>query len=108
MSWLQTQLLNLIMLAVPVGVLAALAFQFFKRASATIDDLPPWLKNVAVYLIALIVTTVTGVLGINVVCEEGVNCLTKLDKSTLEAIISAAISLGVAKLSHLKLLKKKK
>lgn len=107
MSWLQTQLLNLLLLAVPIGAIAALSFQFLKKASAAVDAFPAWLKNVAVYLIAMIVTTVTTILGVPVVCEEGVNCLSKIDQNTLKMLIEAALALGVAKLSHAKILKKK-
>jgi hypothetical protein len=108
MSWLQNQILQLLLLAVPIGLIASIAFQFLKRASLKVDSLPPWLKNGAVYIIAMIVTTVTTVLGVPIVCEEGANCLSKIDQNTLKMLIEAALSLGVAKLAHLKLLQKKK
>lgn len=108
MNWLQQHLLTLVVAALPIGLFASLAFQWIKRQSAWVDAQNPLIKQGAIVLIATLVTTVSSALGAPVVCEEGINCLTQLDQGTLATLIQAALSLGVAKLTHKSVLQKKK
>lgn len=105
-GWLQSWAIAIVVSIIPIGILASLAFQWIKRQSNWVDNLSPLLKNGAVFIITALVTTVSTVLGVKVVCEEGINCLTQLDEGTLKLLINAALALGVAKLTHRQIKKK--
>lgn len=107
MSWLQNQAIQIVLAALPIGVIIAFAVQWIKKQSDWVDRLSPPIKSGAVFFIGAIITTVSTALGVEVVCEEGVNCLTKLDESTLKMLIEAALIWAVAKLTHKKIKRKK-
>jgi len=106
-GWLQSKAMMIALSIIPIGIIASLAFQWIKKAAIpAVDKLPAWLKNGVIFLIGLIIITVSSALGAPVSCEDGINCLAKLDEKTLKILIEALLTLGVAKLTHLKLKKK--
>lgn len=100
LDFIQQKALTLALMAVPIGLIASLVYQGVKKASDTVDALPAWAHRGAVAVVALAVTAISSALGVTVVCDEGVNCLTKLDQDTVKMLLEAALALVPALLAH--------
>lgn len=105
-EWLQGKALAIIISAIPLGVIVSIAFQWVKKQSDWVDGLSPLLKNGAIFAIAAALTTLGTILGVPIVCEEGINCLTALDENTIRLLLEATIALGAAKFTHVVIRKK--
>lgn len=100
MDWIQGKLIAFALAAIPIGTIAFLVMQQFKRLSYKVDELSPGLKRGAVALIALILTTIGAAAGVPVICEPDVNCLTSLDQSTIEALLKVGLATVTALVIH--------
>jgi hypothetical protein len=75
-----------------VGPLSFALMQSLKRLSAVVDALPPVTKRFAVTAIAIGLTVAGRVAGIEVPCEQDVNCLPALTQDSLKAILAASLA----------------
>lgn len=94
--------------AIPIGIIASLAFQWIKKQRIKVDEMSPALKNGAVALIATILAGVAAFTGVDIQCVAGENCLYALDETTVRAIIEATIAFGAAKVTHVAVKAKKR
>jgi hypothetical protein len=87
-----------------IGPLTFLAMQGIKGLNVTIDALPAVAKRIAVAVIAVGLTLLADVTGVDVACdvEAGVNCLTTLDKDALKGIIAAIVAFALHALKNVK------
>lgn len=99
-DWFFAKALGIVLAAIPVGVIASIAFQWLKRQREAVDDLSPAVKNGAIFVVGAIVAAVAAFSGVDVACQPGENCLALLDQPTIEAIIRAGLSFGAAKVTH--------
>ena len=100
-GWIQSHILSLALSAIPVGAIAFLLVQAIKRATTWIDALSPTLKRGVVFGVSAGVTALGALLGVPIVCETGVNCLTSLDQDTVKLLLQAALGAVGAFLLHL-------
>lgn len=93
---MRNMLLSLL-LPVILGPLTFAAMQALKIASATVDKLPPFAKRLAVAVIAVALTLLSNLTGVQVACdpEAATNCLELLDKDAVRAMLSALIALSL-------------
>lgn len=86
-----------LLVPVIVGPLTFAAMQALKVASATVDKLPPIAKRFAVAVIAVVLTVVGRVTGVDVACdaEASENCLALLGRDEVKAIIGASLAFAL-------------
>ena len=86
-----------LLVPVIVGPLTFAAMQALKVASATVDKLPPIAKRFAVAVIAVVLTVVGRVTGVDVTCdpESAENCLALLERDEVKAIIGASLAFAL-------------
>ena len=77
-----------------VGPLTFVVMQGLKALSVTVDALPPVAKRVAVMVIAIALTALGALSGVDLQCsvDSGVNCLNTLDKDAVKAVVGAALA----------------
>lgn len=77
-----------------IGPLTFVVMQGIKALSKTVDALPLVAKRFAVAGIAIALTVVANLAGVEVACDpNGVeNCLNTLDKEAVKALLGAAIA----------------
>ena len=77
-----------------IGPLTFVVMQGLKALSTTVDALPSVAKRFAVAGIAVVLTIVASLTGVDISCDpNGVeNCLSTLDKDAVKAILAAAIA----------------
>lgn len=77
-----------------VGPLTFVVMQGLKALSVTVDALPPVAKRFAVMVIAIGLTALGTVSGVDFQCnaEAGVNCLADIDKDAVKAVVGAALA----------------
>jgi hypothetical protein len=102
MSWIQQQLMNLIFAAVPIGTIAFIVMAQAKQLSVKVAELPAWVKRSVVGIISVVLTAIFAWAKVPVVCEEGIDCLTKLDADTVTALLDAGLGAIVAMVIHAK------
>lgn len=100
MDWIREHVIAWVLGAIPIGTIAFLVLQQFKRASTWVDDLSPWLKRGAVALIAVVLTTLGAAVNVPIVCEVDTNCLATLSQDKIEAIIKVALASLTALIIH--------
>ena len=89
-----TKLLLSATLPLVVGPITFVLMQGLKALSKTVDALPPIAKRFAVAAIAVGLTVVAHLAGVDVACDpNGVeNCLSTLDTDAVKGIVAAAIA----------------
>lgn len=87
-----------------VGPLTFLAMQGIKATNALIDAQSPLVKRVLVAVIAVGLTNVAALLGVNVQCDPDTttSCLAALDKEAVKAMVAAAVAYAVHFLKNVK------
>lgn len=75
-----------------VGPMSFALMQSLKRLSAMVDALPPVAKRFAVATIAVVLTMAGRFAGVEIPCEQDVNCLPALTQDSLKAIVAAALA----------------
>lgn len=77
-----------------VGPITFVVMQGLKALSKTVDALPPVAKRFAVAAIAVVLTVVAHLAGVDVSCDpNGVeNCLSTLDTDAVKGMVAAAIA----------------
>jgi len=82
-----------------IGPLTFVVMQGLKALSATVDALPGVAKRFAVAGIAIVLTVLASLTGVDISCDpNGVeNCLSTLDKDAVKSVLAA----GIAYLLHL-------
>lgn len=82
------------LLPIIVAPMTFAVMQLLKGASTRVDALPPVGKRMAVAVIALALTVVGGLTGVNFGCDAdaAVNCLSTLDKDAVKAAIAAGLA----------------
>jgi hypothetical protein len=81
------------LLPIVVGPLTFVVMQGLKSLSLTVDALPPLAKRLAVMVIAIALTALGAVSGVDFQCStEGANCLSALDKDAVKAVIGTALA----------------
>ncbi len=75
-----------------VGPMSFALMQSLKRLSAMVDALSPVAKRFAVATIAVVLTMAGRFAGVEVPCEQDVNCLPALTQDSLKAIVAAALA----------------
>lgn len=92
-----------LLLPVIVGPLSFALMQVLKVASATVDRLPAMVKRFVVALIAVGLTLLGNVTGLNLHCdpEAGTTCLEVLDQDAVKAILGAGLAYGLHWLKRL-------
>jgi len=88
---------NLVLSAVVplvVGPITFILMQAIKNLSPAVDALPPVAKRFAVAAIAVALTTLAQLAGVDLVCDPDAttNCLSTLDKDAVKSIVAAAIA----------------
>ena len=107
LAFLQAKALTIVLSMIPIGAIAFTIMQIIKRQAAWVDNLTPTLKRGAVFLIAAVLTALGAWAKVPIICEEGVNCLTTLDQSTIEALLKAGLGALTALLAFFAQQKKK-
>lgn len=102
LEWLQTNLVDIIWAAIPIGTIAFLVLQQAKRLSYAVDALPALTKRIAVGIIAVLLTVLFDWAGVPLVCEEGVNCLSSLNIDSITALLNAVLGSVIAMVIHAK------
>ena len=82
---LLTQLLPVI-----AGVIATASFQYLKHGVTALDAAPAWLKQIAVVLLAALLTWLGSVLGIQIPTDPHA-----IDPTVWTGIISGALALAI-------------
>ena len=77
-----------------LGPITFVLMQGIKALSKTVDALPGVAKRFAVAGIAIVLTVLANLTGVDISCDpNGVeNCLSTLDKDAVKAILAAAIA----------------
>jgi hypothetical protein len=77
-----------------LGPITFVLMQGIKALSKTVDALPSVAKRFAVATIAVVLTVVAQVTGVDVACDpNGVeNCLSTLDAGAVKGILAAAVA----------------
>lgn len=83
-----------VLLPVLLGPLTFVIMQALKTLSAAVDRLPPTAKRFIVAGIAVGLTLVGKVIGVDLSCDPnaGTTCLEMLDSDAVKALLSAAIA----------------
>ena len=87
-----------------IGPLTFLAMQGIKGTNAAVDALPPLAKRFAVAAIAVVLTLLANLTGVEVACnvEAGVNCLEALDKDAVKGVVAAGVAFALHALKNVK------
>ena len=82
------------LLPLVVGPLAFVVMQGLKSLSATVDTMPPAAKRIAVMGIAISLTALGTISGVDFQCnvDAGVNCLSQVDQDAVKAVVGAALA----------------
>jgi len=82
------------LLPLVIGPLAFVVMQGLKSLSVTVDALPPTAKRIAVMVIAIALTALGTLAGVDFQCnaDAGVNCLSHVDQDAVKAVIGTVLA----------------
>lgn len=104
MNWLQSKALDLLMMAVPIGLLASLAYQALKKViekeTALLDKTPASVHRIYFGLVASVLTAAFAALGVTIDCPADASCLNAVTPEKLELLLEALMATVVGLLAH--------
>lgn len=105
--WLQTKALSILLAAIPLGLLASMAYQFLKklieRETTLLEKTPAWMHRFYFTAVATLITTGAAALGITVDCTqaiEGASCLSVIQQDQLKIAMEVILAAVVGLLAH--------